>query len=90
MKMVDQKARRRIDELYELLVELVERQTDDSQGFEKKLYRKYKKLKNRNHKLQMKLINLHCPGCTCEHVEDRGENLASQHPRRSREENVCQ
>jgi hypothetical protein len=40
--------------------------------YDYKLYRKYKKLKEINKKLQEKIVNQHCSGCKC-HVQSNEE-----------------
>ncbi|CAF3690879.1 unnamed protein product [Rotaria sordida] len=63
---MDSKARKRIEELHLLTSEIVKEYHDmKNYKYDYKLYRKYKQLKERNKKLQEKIINQHCSGCKC-------------------------
>ncbi|CAF4095662.1 unnamed protein product, partial [Rotaria sp. Silwood2] len=63
---MESKARKRIEELYQLTSEIVKEYHDmKNYKYDYKLYRKYKQLKQINKRLQEKIINQHCSGCKC-------------------------
>ena len=65
---MDHRKRSRMEELYSLTDEIINRQHETNYKYDYKLYRKYKQLKEINRKLQEKIINQHCSGCKC-HVQ---------------------
>lgn len=64
---IDYKARKRIEELFLLTDELLRERSYETVRYDKKLYKKYKEVKEMNKKLQEKLLDYHCTGCQCRH-----------------------
>lgn len=62
---IDYKARKRIEELFLLTDELLRERSHETIRYDKKLYKKYKEMKEINKKLQEKLLDYHCSGCQC-------------------------
>jgi len=64
---IDYKARKRIEELFSLTDEILRERSYETVRYDKKLYKKYKEVKEMNKKLQEKLLDYHCTGCQCRH-----------------------
>ncbi|CAF2854466.1 unnamed protein product [Rotaria sp. Silwood2] len=62
---IDTKARKRIEELYELTDEIINAYNDVNDTYSNKVYQKYKQLQQVNKKLKQQLNRHHCPGCKC-------------------------
>ncbi|UJR25632.1 hypothetical protein I4U23_006984 [Adineta vaga] len=72
-KPIDYRARKRLEELYLLTDELLQEQSTKDDKYDYKLYKKYKRLKEMNRKLQEKIINQHCSGCKCRKRQQSSE-----------------
>lgn len=64
-KSIDVKARKRIEELYELTDEIINAYNEIDEKYVNQIYRKYKRLQNENKKLKQQLAQHHCVGCKC-------------------------
>ncbi|CAF1637599.1 unnamed protein product, partial [Rotaria magnacalcarata] len=64
-KAIDIKARKRIEELYELTDEIINAYNEVNETYVNKVYRKYKQLQEVNKKLKQQLNRHHCSGCQC-------------------------
>ncbi|CAF3782049.1 unnamed protein product [Rotaria socialis] len=64
-KAIDIKARKRIEELYELTDEIINAYNEVNETYVNKVYRKYKQLQEVNKKLKQQLNHHHCSGCKC-------------------------
>ncbi|CAF0971319.1 unnamed protein product [Adineta steineri] len=64
-KSVDTKARKRIEELYELTDEIINAYNEINDKYINQIYRKYKQLQEVNARLKEQLNSHHCTGCKC-------------------------
>jgi RNase P subunit RPR2 len=77
LKSVDIKARKRVEELYELTDEIINAYNEINEKYVHQIYRKFKQLQEINKKLKEKLTDHHCTGCKCSvpsaNEEEEGE-----------------
>lgn len=66
---VDIKARKRIEELFELTDEIINAYNEINEKYVSQIYRKYEQLKEANKKLKETLHRHHCAGCQCTTTE---------------------
>ena len=73
---IDVKARKRIEELYELTDEIINAYNEVNETYVSKIYRKYKQLQDINRNLKKQLSQHHCAGCKCTTnlIQNEGEN----------------
>ncbi|CAF1179590.1 unnamed protein product [Adineta ricciae] len=64
-KSIDVKARKRIEELYELTDEIINAYNEIDEKYINQIYGKYKRLQDVNKKLKEQLKQHHCAGCKC-------------------------
>ncbi|UJR23277.1 hypothetical protein I4U23_026294 [Adineta vaga] len=64
-KSIDVKARKRIEELYELTDEIINAYNEINEKYINQIYRKYKQLQDVNRKLKEQFNHHHCIGCKC-------------------------
>ena len=62
---VDSKARKRIEELFELTDEIINAYNEINEKYVSQIYRKYEQIKAANKKLKETLQRHHCAGCQC-------------------------
>ena len=74
---VDFKARKRIEELFELTDEIINAYNEINEKYVSQIYRKYEQIKDANKKLKETLHRHHCAGCQCattqSNTDERGE-----------------
>ena len=78
-KSIDTKARKRIEELYELTDEIINAYNEINEKYVHQIYRKYKQLQEINTKLKEKLNHHHCSGCKCTIQTNGHENGEEEH-----------
>ncbi|MBL8086406.1 MAG: hypothetical protein JNN26_27500, partial [Candidatus Obscuribacter sp.] len=66
---IDIKARKRIEELFELTDEIINAYNEINEKYVNQIYRKYEQLKEANRKLKDTLHRHHCAGCQCTTTE---------------------
>ena len=86
---IDVKARKRIEQLYELTDEIISAYNEINDKYVSQIYRKYENMKELNRQLQRKLASHHCVGCKCndrlpdENGSDHSVNVNGDRPRSS-------
>ena len=84
---IDVKARKRIEQLYELTDEIISAYNEINDKYVNQIYRKYENMKELNRQLQRQLTSHHCAGCKCTdrlHDEDGSDNSVEQNGGRPR------
>jgi RNase P subunit RPR2 len=62
---IDIKARKRIEQLFEITDEIINAYNEINEKYVNQIYRKYKQLQEVNKNLKEKLHHYHCAGCQC-------------------------
>ena len=75
---IDMKARKRIEELFELTDEIINAYNEINDKYVSQIYRKYEQLKEVNKKLQDTLKRHHCTGCQCTTKSTTNEEEAEE------------
>jgi len=82
---IDIKARKRIEQLYELTDEIVNAYDEINEKYIHQIYRKYQQLKEINKNLKDQLNRHHCTGCKCpvqptedDAVDDKNEQSTEE------------
>ncbi len=70
---IDMKARKRIEELFEITDEIINAYNEINEKYVHQIYRKYKQLQAVNRNLKEKLDHYHCTGCKCTIKTNRNE-----------------
>lgn len=86
-KSIDIKARKRIEELYEITDEIINGYNEINEKYVHHIYEKYQRLKERHRKLLDQLEKHHCHGCRCStrrHDDQQSDSsLSAEEPTRT-------
>jgi len=75
---IDIKARKRIEQLYELTDEIISAYNEINEKYVNQIYRKYKQLQKINKNLKEELNQHHCNGCKCNIQSNEEESEKSE------------